>query len=232
MEGGNDARSRDWAPFTNNEVQMALAVYSVGVTLALLADVEPNLILASSAAAAIVFYLAGLAIQAKRAARKLTFIPDGALTGTGYIPAFRKTKRSLFLMHVDDDPPCEELLATYRRLLREGVQIRRSIFVREDSDPAAYTWIEGFGEHEGLIQKVVRDREASATRQSFAIVDESTVLIAVPGTQAIDDAAYTPGLRLRHLLVMRDAEVARAFIRLHEQLWEFGAPLEGDESEA
>ena len=56
----------------------------------------------------------------------------------------------------------------------------------------------------------------------FVVVDDSTVLFSVPGWEAIDAAPYTNRLVLRHLLIVREPEMASVFQRLHQDLWERG----------
>lgn len=211
---------RAWFPFTPHEVQLALAIFGFFAAALGFVGVPAEVLAWLAAGYLVAIYLAALLVRARQASSQLQFIEDGGTEGRGYIQYFRSTKKSLFLMHVDDDPPCEELLAVYRDLLDKGIQIRRAVFIRPDAHPEGHAWVERFGDHKNLRQRFVRDKEAAMTRKSFAVVDESTVLIAVPGYEAIDDESYSGKLTLRHLLVVRDGKVAAAFLRLHEQLWQ------------
>lgn len=127
-------------------------------------------------------------------------------------------------MHVDDDPPSEELLGVYRTLLSGGVQIRRVLFLRSASD--TLKWVSEFGEHPNLMQRLVAPDDARFTRMSFAVVDGTDVLVSVPGDDPIDDDVYAPRLVLRHLLVIADREVAGVFARAHEGIWRHAHPFE------
>ena len=193
----NLSSQRIWFPFTSHEVQFALAIFGFLAAALSFAGVPTEILAQLAAGYLVVVYLAVLLVRARQAAAQLKFIEDGGSEGRGYISYFRQTKKSLFLMHVDDDPPCEELLAVYRDLLDRGVQIRRAVFIRPDAHPDGYSWVQDFGEHPNLRQRFVRDREAVMTRKSFAVVDEATVLIAVPGYEAIDDESYSGKLTLR-----------------------------------
>ena len=59
----------------------------------------------------------------------------------------------------------------------------------------------------------------AASHWSFVVVDERFVLVAVPGDAAVESETYSDRLVLRHLLVVEDEEVARAFSEVHSQLW-------------
>ena len=153
----------------------------------------------------VVAYLAGLLVYARRHARRFVFIRDGGVRGEGYKDPFRRAKRSLLLMHVDDDTPSAELQELYRTLLDRGVRMRRTVVVRREGNPEGYAWIAAFGNHPNLQQRVLPPEVASVMPLSFVIVDESLVILSVPGYAAIDTHSYSPGLLLRHLVVLDDA---------------------------
>jgi hypothetical protein len=48
----------------------------------------------------------------------------------------------------------------------------------------------------------------------------------VPGFAAHEDGSYESDFLLRHLLVIRDHEVARAFLRVHADLWAHAVPVD------
>lgn len=221
--------TKPWWPFTTNEAQLAMGVYGCVWTILALTGLDSELLVWGACGSALVLYLAGLLVHAQRAAGHLKLIRGGALSGHGHISLFRETRRCLFLMHLDDDPPSEELLALYRRLLKQGVRIRRVIFLRENAAPSAYSWIVEFGEHEGLQQRVVLPEQAEAIHFSFVVVDDAAVALSVPGWEPIDGAPYTAELLLRHLLIMRDADVVSTFLRVHEETWDRALPLESPE---
>ena len=214
-----------WFPFRSDELQVGLGLFGFLVTGLALAGIDPKTLAWASLLFIVLFYLAGLLVQARRAARALRFVHDGGIAGSGYLEPFRQARRCLFLMHVDDDPPSEELQALYRTLLERGVEIRRTIFLRPDAAPAAYEWIARFGNHPNLQQRVVLPDQAAAMRLSFVVVDDAVVLLSVPGTQAIDAQPYTARFVLRHLLRIEDATVASVFMRVHEDLWQSAEPL-------
>lgn len=189
-----------------------------------LLGLAPHLTAASTVGFLGAAYLSGLLVHARGRVRTFDFIEDGGLKGDGYLKFFRCAERSLFLTHVDDDPPGEELLALYRSLLERGVQMRRVIFRRALTSPVQ--WVVDFGEHKNLTQRVVCPEQAELMAFSFAIVDEELVLISVPGYGAIDVGPYAPRFVLRHLLVLHDRTVARVFLEIHRQLWEHARSLE------
>lgn len=174
----------------------------------------------------ILVYVAGLLVHSRRIS--FEFIRDGALRGSGYVPYFRRARRSLLLLHTDDDPPGEELLGLYRTLLDRGVELRRILFIRADRAPSAYSWVQSFGRHDGLRQRVVLPDRADVMRVSFVVVDERWVMISVPGDAAIDAEDYASSYVLRHLLVVEDPQVAEAFTEVHSQLWRRASDLKDE----
>lgn len=219
---------RRWFPFTATEVEVALAVFAFLESVLFLLGVSREAMLAAAGGYAGFVYLAGLAVSCRRSSFHLEL--DGALQGRGYLRHFRSARRSLLLLHTDDDEPCEELIAVYRTLLEQGVQIRRVIFARPERRPGAYAWVERFGAHAGLKQRVVRQERAALTRHSFVVVDGAKVLLSIPGGEATDTELYSSALVLRHLLTLEDARVAQAFTEIHGQLWSRAEVL--DESSA
>jgi len=215
-----------WFPFTATEVEFGLATFGCIVTVLTLAGVERHTIGVAAGGYAVLAYLAGLLVYARRAARSFVFLPGGALGGSGYIDLVRGAQKSLLLMHVDDDPPGEELLGVYRGLLERGVQHRRLICVRENARPGAYGWLEEFGGHDGLEQRVVLPEQAQVMRLSLVVVDERVVVLSLPGGAAIESRDYARGFVFRDLLLLEDEEVAAAFIEIHRQLWSESVPLE------
>jgi hypothetical protein len=216
---------RLWFPFTSNEIQIGLGVLGFAVTTFAFAGVPPLALAKATLAAVVVAYVSGLLVYARRAAPTTALIRDGAIAGAGYIDSFRHATRSLFLIHVDDDPPGEDLRRLYRSLLDRGVQIRRVILLRRDAHPEAYAWIHRFGTHRNLQQRVILPSQSAAVRFSFVVVDEDEVLLALPGAHAVDARPYASALVLRHLLRIRDPEVAELFLHLHEDLWARATPL-------
>lgn len=214
-----------WWPFSASELQAGLGVFGFAATALAFAGMEPQVLAAASLGYAVLFYLAGLLVHSRRAARTLTFFENGGVAGAGYLESFRRVKRCLFLMHVDDDPPSEELQALYRRLLEHGIQIRRTVFLRSDATAMAYDWIIRFGDHPNLRQRFVPPEQASVMRFSFVVVDESVVLLSVPGREPIDGSPYTSQLVLRHLLRIEDRDVAGVFLKVHEDIWQHAQPL-------
>ena len=217
--------SSRWFPFNSNEIQIVLAVYAFLAGLLVYGGFPPGLLLWGSPAFLVLAYLAGLLVHAQRAAHDLRFVPDGGLAGAGYHEHFRLADSSLLLMHVDDDWPSRELRGLYQDLLERGVQIRRTIFLRPDRDPDAYRWIAEFGTHANLQQRVIAPPASDTMPFSFAIVDESVVLMAVPGFRVVDTKPFTERLIFRHLLAVRRPQIARAFLEMYEKLWEQAHPV-------
>lgn len=218
-------RSSPWFPFVNQEVQVALAVLGVALTALPFAGASPETVLWSIPGGLLGLYVVGLLAHRIGAGPKVEFIPNGGVGGAGYLRAFRRARRCLYLMHVDDDPPNEELQGLYRVLLERGVQIRRTVFLRQDAAPSAYDWIVRFGNHPSLQHRVVLPNQASVMRHGFVVVDDKLVLLSVPGHEAIDGQPYTEKLVLRHLLVIDDQQIATAFLRVHEVIWQHAKPL-------
>ena len=63
-------------------------------------------------------------------------------------------------------------------------------------------------------------------RLCFVLVDAADVLIAVPGYEPVDAASFAARFLLRHLLIIRDPNVAAAFVEVYEQIWRSALPLE------
>ncbi len=209
-----------WFPFTAVEVEVALAVLGFLATALSLSRFDIKVVALASFGSLIVVYLMGLLVYACKSPNQFQFIREGGVRGNGYRRVFRSAQKCVFLMHVDDDPPSEELLGIYRELLERGVQVRRIVFLRPDAKPQSYEWIVEFGDHKNLQQCVVLPDSAEVMRFSFALIDEKQLLIAVPGYKAVETAPYTTELVLRHLLSITDEEVASVFLKIHHQMWE------------
>ena len=208
-----------WFPFTSDEVQVAFGAYGFGTTCLALSGVTPALLAVCTTAFVVVAYLSGLLVYRRRWVRGFEFIDGGAVGGRGYLAEVEGAEKSLLLMHVDDDPPDEELLATYGRLLRQGVQLRRIIFIRSEQPRSALDWVVQFGDREGLQQRVILPEQAETMRITLVIVDSKRVAVSIPGDDVADGENYSSGLALRHLLVIRDQTVAEGFEQMHAQLW-------------
>ena len=208
---------RAWFPFTAREVEIALAAFAFCESILFLIDVERDAMAWFAGCYVVFFYVVGLIVDARR--NTFEFIAMGAVGGRGYLPYIRRANKSLLLLHTDDDPPCEELLGLYRSLLDRGVEIRRVLFLRPERERGAYAWVESFGTHAGLEQRVVAPERAALMRHSFVVVDERTVLLSVPGGEAIDGEEYSKRLVLKHLLAFDDQDAAQAFSQIYGQLW-------------
>ena len=204
-------------PFSLAELEVALALLGLLATsLALYgASLQASGICIATAAATL--YLTGLLAHGGRQRTSLKLHLHGAEHGVGYVPLFCEASHSLLLMHVDDDCPSPELQALYARLLEKGVRIRR--IVVERSQPAATQWARDLPEHPGLRQLFLPAGSVLGFALSFAVIDEHSVIVALPGIAAVDNPPYHEGLLLRHLVHIRDATVASAFAQTHEALW-------------
>lgn len=213
-----------WFPFRAVEVELALA--ALGVLLAVLAaaDHDATDLLKWAALFLAFVYLAGLFSRA--GVGPFVFIADGAERGAGYLPAFKRAKRSLFLMHVDDDAPTEELQGLYRTLLSNGVQIRRAIFLRPDGHPKGYEWIRAFGNHPNLAQRVVLPEDSRMTQLSFVLVDDRIALVALPGVDPIQAPPFSHELVFRHLIAITEPTAVATFLQVYEAIWTRALPLE------
>ena len=218
--GDASAGNRTWFPFRAAECEMALAI--VGLVVAGLAafGVGRESFVVSTIGLLAFAYVIGLLVHAAPQNRHYRFVEDGGLEGIGYVPFFRRARRSLFVTHADDDVPAAELLGLYDRLLSNGVSIRRLIFERPGNQSDVL--LAHFGEHPNLGQRIVPNPVASSMPLSFAVVDERLVIISLPGTSSLDSDDYAPKFILRHLLVLSDERMARVFLRMHERLWLLG----------
>lgn len=219
--------SRAWFPFSLPELELGLAVFGCLITALTLAGISRPAIVLAAIGFLVVAYLAGLLVYSRRQVREFEFLIGVGNGGRGYIDLVKKARRSLLLMHADEDTPVDELLCIYRGLLDNGVEQRRLIFLREHAKSGAYNWIERNGTHANLQQRVVLPEQAEVMRLSFVIIDEEVVVISVPGSGALDGPAYSRDLVFRDLLVLRDVSVASAFVEIHRQLWS-NASMIGD----
>ncbi len=212
-------------PFTVRELEFALGFVGVGATAATLLGAPGPLVVAGGAGALVGLYLASVFAYASRS-RIVDVRLDGALHGRGYVRAFRRARKSLLVMHIDDDAPNEELLGLYRVLLDRGVEIRRLIFVRPDHNPEGIRWVLESGWHDRLRQRYVSTEPGALLTLGFAVVDESAVLVAVPGFDPTDTEPYSERIVLRHLAELRNPAVTRAFLEIYESAWRRAHPLE------
>lgn len=206
-----------WFPFTVWEVELVLAVFAFAATCLTFLGLDGRTLAYASLGYVVLAYLAGLLAHARRS--PFVFVRDGAVKGEGYARYFRQARKSLLLLHIDDDAPSEELLGLYRTLLARGVEVRRIVFVRPGHAPDAYSWLADFGSHERLRQRVVLPERADLMRVSFVVVDERWSILSVPGSSAVDTERYAARFVLRHLLVVDNSDVAEAFTEAHTQLW-------------
>lgn len=214
---------RRWFPFRAVELEVVLGVVGFGVTVATLLGVPGPLIAAVAGLTLLGTYLAGLSIRAGASVARVHL--DAAFRGRGYASIFRRARSSLLLMHVDDDAPDPELLGLYSVLLDRGVQVRRLVFVRHAHHPDGLRWIDDFGDHPNLTQRVIQTSTAPNLSLSFAIIDEVAVLLALPGYRAAENEPYSERLVLRNLVELRKSEVTRAFLEVYEAAWRRGTPL-------
>jgi hypothetical protein len=214
-----------WWPFRPDELQTVLGLVGFATTCLALGGLPPAMIAWGSVVVVVLAYIAALLVRAREAATALKILPNGALAGAGHMATFHSVRRALLLMHLDDDPPNEQLLAMYRRLLDRGVEIRRIVFLRPEAAPNAYSWIAEFGDHHRLQHRVVLPDESLPVRFSFSVVDTSTVLLSIPGWDPVDGAAYSTHLVLRHLLAVSDPQVVAVFARMHEEMWDRALPI-------
>ena len=217
-------RAGDWFPFSVGEIEFALAVGGFLVTSLALVGVPAETLAIGTGLFLLVTYLAGMLVYNRRGLRVFHFVEDGGVRGGGYVPYFRGARYSLFLTHTDDDAPSDELLGLYRTLLAKDVQLRRVTFLRPKTE--SVRWLAEFGEHPNLEQRVVPPERADLLPLSFAVVDESVVVVSVPGYSAIDASQYATRFVLRHLIVIHDLAVARVFLEMHRQLWDRALPLQ------
>ena len=212
-------------PFAVRELELAMGVVGLGATAATLLGVPGPSVVVVSGGVLAGLYVAGVLAHAT-SSRTVGVHIDGALRGLGYIRAFRRARKSLLLMHVDDDAPDDQLLGLYRTLLDQGVEIRRLIFVRPEHNPEGMRWIIESGWHARLLQRYVATDPGATLSLSFAIVDDSAVLLAVPGFDPTDTEPFSDRLVLRHLVELRNSAVTRAFLEVYESAWRRANPLE------
>ena len=210
---------RAWFPFSLPELELSLAVFGCLIAALTLAGISRPAIVLAAFGFPVIAYLAGLLVYSRRRVQEFEFLIGVGSGGRGYIDLVKTARRSLLLMHADEDTPVDELLCIYRDLLDHGVEQRRLIFLREHAKSGAYDWIERNGTHANLQQKIVLPEQAEVMRLSFVIIDEEVVVISVPGSGALDGPAYSRDFVFRDLLVLRDVSVANAFVEIHRQLW-------------
>lgn len=208
-----------WFPFSATEVQVFLGVAAFITGLGAYAGMDPKLLAWGSIGSVVMSYLAGLLAHGQSVAADLQFIRDGGVRGDGYREPFRKATTSLLVMHVDDDTPGRELRALYEDLLDRGVQIRRLLFLHPEQEPEVYDWVTEACLHQNLQQRALVCVHANTMPFSFAIVDETIVLIAVPGFDVTDTEPYAERMIFRHLLVIKRSEITRAFLEIYDRLW-------------
>lgn len=216
-----------WFPFSWGELEVAIGVVGAIAGLASYSKVPVPLTFLLVAFVSTALYLAGLLIRTRESVRTFEFLEEGAVKGEGYVPYLRKARRSLFLTHVDEDAPSDELLAVYRTLLGRGVEMRRVIFLREGG--AGTAWVGRFGRNDRLLQRAIPPGRGEVMRLSFVVVDEETVLVSLPGFSQVDQSGYARGFVLRHLVVMHDRSVAQVFLRMHGDLWSQGHSIASPE---
>ena len=214
---------RHWFPFERRDVELAVAVLAAQLGALSYFSVSVREGAGVVALSLVVLYLAGLLVHSAARARRFHFVPDSAVGGEGHLEQFRAAKRSLLLMHVDDDVPNAELCELYRKLLNRGVEVRRLMLARVAMAP----WVEAFGEHPRLVQQLILDEHRAVLRFSFAVVDEQRLVLSLPGFRAVEEHGYTSGLLLRHLMVVDDPELVAVFVRIHQELWRESTPLMG-----
>lgn len=220
-----DSASDLWFPFTRGEFEIALALAGLLLAVLTLCGAGADIAVLSLVEFTGASYIAGLCVYARRARHPYRFVENGGLGGFGYLDAVRRARRSLLLQHIDDDAPSAELLGVYRDLLDTGILLRRLVFLRPDARPEGLLWIRDFGNHPNLEQRLVLPEHAELVRWSFAVVDEHEVVVSMPGIAAVDADSYAEGVLFRHVMVLRDAAVARAFVRMHEHVWVRATPL-------
>lgn len=225
QQGDGDAKVSLWFPFSKEEAGFGLGVIGFVLTVLALYEVDKDTQIAVALGVIIVAYLAGLLVHRLRNEDRFDFIKDGGVSGLGYVPYFKKAKKSLLLTHVDDDRPGAELNGIYQQLLRSGVTMRRIIFLRDEAPEQAYTWIADFGTHENLSYVYVPPWESASMKFSFVVVDEQLVIVSVPGYDMHDLGQYCNKFILRHVFVIKDSEAAKVFSRMHADLWSTAKPL-------
>lgn len=214
-------------PFHVVHVELALASCAFALGSLAYSGVEASVLAWGGPALLLLVYLIGLVVHRVGDPRgHLQFVLDGALRGLGYERFFRLARKSLLLMHVDEDEPSEELQLLYGRLLDRGVQVRRLVFFRRPGRADAYAWIARFGAHPNLRHRVIDGPGSRVMPLSLALVDESIVLVAVPGFHVVDTEPFAERLVFRHLLALRHPDVVRAFLEMYEKLWESAEPAE------
>lgn len=213
-----------WLPSRGSDVELTLGLAGLGATGASLLGVPgPSVVAGTGVFLAVALVVGVLATVAGQRVASVQL--DGALHGRGYVRAFGMAKHSLLLIHIDDDAPDEELLGLYRSLLGRGVEIRRLIFARHDHLPAGIDWIKDFGAQIRLHQRYFQTELGAPLMVSFAIVDESVVLLAVPGFRPTETEPYSEAAVLRHLIELRHPGVTRAFLQVYEAAWRRAKPL-------
>lgn len=214
-----------WFPFTSGQVEIALGLVGLGATTASLLGAPGTAVATGTAGFLLLLFLTGhLVIAAGNRVARVHL--NGALHGRGYSNLFRDANRSLLLIHLDDDAPDDELQGLYRRLLDQGVEVRRLVFFRPDHRAEGIHWISRFGTHRLLRQRLVEIKHGSPLSMSFAIIDEEAVLLALPGFHPTETETFSDSVVLRHLIELRHPAVTRAFLEVYELAWKRATSFE------
>lgn len=222
-------RKLTWFPFTAGQVEIVLGLAGLGATATSLLGVPGRAVVIGTASFLFVLFVIGL-LSVAAGNRVARVHLDGALHGRGYSHLFREARRSLLLIHLDDDAPDGELQALYRRLLDQGVAVRRLVFVRPDHRAEGIHWITQFGSHPLLRQRFVEVKHGSPLTMSFAIIDEGVVLLALPGFRSTETETYSDSIVLRHLIELRHPAASRAFLEVYESAWKRATSFEPGEA--
>lgn len=197
----------------------------IGTATALLAltDVGDRAVLLGSLS---LLATAGICVawREHRMRERPSFIAGGALRGLGYVRDFESASSSLLLMHVDDDSPSGELLDVYARKLDSGIIVRRLVIVRPNHSPPSIEWAAELPSHPNFQQRFVDSQTDAVMPLSFAIIDEKTVLVAVPGYRAGESGPLADRLILRHLIRLTGPEEVQCFVETYEAMWRANQP--------
>ena len=213
-----------WWPLTNAELQALFGVLGFGASIALWLGAAPVPTAFVCLGALLVAYICGHLVRLRESTVKVEFVHGGAIGGLGYLPFFSRAKHSLLLMHVDDDIPTDEVQAAYGRLLESGVQLRRILVRAPGQEAAVESWVRAQS-HRNLRQVSLGDDSATGACTSFALVDDSVLLLAMPGHGAAETGPMAETFLLRHLLVVKDPVVSAAFREAYEELWRRGVSI-------
>ncbi len=118
------------------------------------------------------------------------FREEGAKQAEGYEKFLSNVQFSIYMTHIDGDPPSKKTLDAYRLLLSKGCKINRLIFLQNPVSEARYGWIKDFRFPPGLTQHVIAPMPRLKSGQATSLATDKRVISSpvVPSENVTDEA--------------------------------------------